>query len=363
MPPSKAAAAGPPVFAIVTQGKTEHLVTIIDETVLSKLQQGTEFSKLKEEKIIIKWHSTGAKQPIRRSSMKLSDMMGGGTGGGEGRRASRRGSLGSAAAAAVVTATAAVTKRKRHEEEGTQKPKTNSSKPATVHKKVATPTKKMKAPKKTEQFPFNSPAATKKKKKTTTTKFPMKTTAATTKKKTKTKMPVSPLRQTVATTAFGAPITAIFKETAKTKSKKKKSTTTVAAAAPSKVKPKATSTPTGVPGKVKKPLKKSAPAAKKTTTTTTSKNPKPVMVWISQGGTTEHLATIVDPAILAVVAKKSSANRSLASLFPDKDAEMDIKWQSTDRIEPVFIEYARWFEVEEPATGGGGRRSGRIHRH
>ena len=357
MPPSKAAAAGPPVFAIVTQGKTEHLVTIIDETVLSKLQQGTEFSKLKEEKIIIKWHSTGAKQPIRRSSMKLSDMMGGGTGGGEGRRASRRGSLGSAAAAAVVTATAAVTKRKRHEEEGTQKPKTNSSKPATVHKKVATPTKKMKAPKKTEQFPFNSPAATKKKKKTTTTKFPMKTTAATTKKKTKTKMPVSPLRQTVATTAFGAPITAIFKETAKTKSKKKKSTTTVAAAAPSKVKPKTTSTPTGVPGKVKKPLKKSAPAAKKTTT---PKNPKPVMVWISQGGTTEHLATIVDPAILAVVAKKSSANRSLASLFPDKDAEMDIKWQSTDRIEPVFIEYARWFEVEEPA--GGGRRSARSRR-
>jgi hypothetical protein len=360
MPPSKAAA-GPPVFAIVTQGKTEHLVTIIDETVLIKLQKGTEFSKLKEEKIIIKWHSTGAKQPIRRSSMKLSDMMGGGTGGGEGRRASRRGSLGSAAAAAVVTATAAVTKRKRHEEEeGTQKPKTNSSKPATVHKKVATPTKKMKAPKKTEQFPFNSPAATKKKKKTTTTKFPMKTTTAATKKKTKTKMPVSPLRQTVATTAFGAPITAIFKETAKTKSKKKKSTTTVAAAAPSKLKPKATSTPTVVPGKVKKPLKKSAPAAKKTTTTT-SKNPKPVMVWISQGGTTEHLATIVDPAILAVVAKKSSANRSLASLFPDKDAEMDIKWQSTDRIEPVFIEYARWFEVEERAAGGG-RRSARSRR-
>lgn len=361
MPPSKAAAAGPPVFAIVTQGKTEHLVTIIDETVLSKLQKGTEFSKLKEEKIIIKWHSTGAKQPIRRSSMKLSDMMGGGTGGGEGRRASRRGSLGSAAAAAVVTATAAVTKRKRHEEEeGPQKkPTKTTSKPAAVHKKVATPTKKMKAPKKTEQFPFNSPAATKKKK-MTTTKFPMKTTAAT-KKKTKTKMPVSPLRQTVATTAFGAPITAIFKDTAKTKSKKKKSTTTVAAAAPSKLKPKATSTPTGVPGKVKKPLKKSAPAAK-TKTTTTPKNPKPVMVWISQGGTTEHLATIVDPAILAVVAKKSSANRSLASLFPDKDAEMDIKWQSTDRIEPVFIEYARWFEVEEPTAGGGGRRSARSRR-
>merc|ERR1711865_521811 len=143
-------------------------------------------------------------------------------------------------------------------------------------------------PKKTEQFPFNSPAATKQKKK---------------------KMTVSPLRQTVATTAFGAPITSIFKDTAKTKSKKKKSTTTVAAAAPSKLKPKTTSTPTVVSGKVKKPLKKSAPAAKKTTTT--PKNPKPVMVWISQGGTTEHLVTIVDPAVLAVVAKKSSANRSL----------------------------------------------------
>merc|ERR1711865_603236 len=195
-------------------------------------------------------------------------------------------------------------------------------------------------PKKTEQFPFNSPAATKQKKK---------------------KMTVSPLRQTVATTAFGAPITSIFKDTAKTKSKKKKSTTTVAAAAPSKLKPKATSTPTGVPGKMKKPLKKSAPTAK-TKTTTTPKNPKPVMVWISQGGTTEHLATIVDPAILAVVAKKSSANRSLASLFPDKDAEMDIKWQSTDGIEPVFIECARWFEVEEPTAGGGGRRSARSRR-
>ena len=79
------------------------------------------------------------------------------------------------------------------------------------------------------------------------------------------------------------------------------------------------------------------------------KKSNPVMVYITQGKT-DHIATIVDPAILAVVAKKSSANRSLASLFPDKDAEMDIKWQSTDRIGPVFIEDARWFELDEPAT-------------
>ena len=174
MPLSKAA--GLPVFAIVTQGKTEHLVTIIDEKVLSKLKKGTDFSKLKEETIVIKWHSTGAKQSIKTSSMKLSDMMGGiggGDGGDSGRRASRRGSLGSAAAVAVVAATAAVTKRKRHaggsgsmatdddhDEDGTLKP-TKKKRPPTPSKtarkmKVTTtpvraPSKKMKAQKKTEQ--------------------------------------------------------------------------------------------------------------------------------------------------------------------------------------------------------------------
>ena len=77
---------------------------------------------------------------------------------------------------------------------------------------------------------------------------------------------------------------------------------------------------------------------------------KQVLVYITQGKTDDHIATIVDQEILLVVARTSSLNRSLASLFPDQKAKMKIKWQTRGGIDSVFIKDARLFEMNEPAT-------------
>ena len=77
---------------------------------------------------------------------------------------------------------------------------------------------------------------------------------------------------------------------------------------------------------------------------------KQVLVYITQGKTDDHIATIVDQEILSVVARTSTLNRSLASLFPDQKAKMKIKWQMTGGIDSVFIKDARLFEMNEPAT-------------
>eukprot|EP00751_Fragilariopsis_kerguelensis_P046947 CAMPEP_0170985932 /NCGR_PEP_ID=MMETSP0736-20130129/5779_1 /TAXON_ID=186038 /ORGANISM="Fragilariopsis kerguelensis, Strain L26-C5" /LENGTH=77 /DNA_ID=CAMNT_0011409967 /DNA_START=362 /DNA_END=591 /DNA_ORIENTATION=- len=71
----------PPVFASVTQGRTEQLVTIIDKRVLPLLLQEGKKKKAPSEKknagcvwswepldpdskIQIQWNTTGAKQPV-----------------------------------------------------------------------------------------------------------------------------------------------------------------------------------------------------------------------------------------------------------------------------------------------------------
>ena len=79
------------------------------------------------------------------------------------------------------------------------------------------------------------------------------------------------------------------------------------------------------------------------------KKQEEVLVYITQGKT-DHIATIVDQDILSVVARTSTLNRSLASLFPDQKAKMKIKWQMTGGIDSVFIKDARLFEMNEPAT-------------
>jgi len=66
----------------VTQGRTEHLVTIIDKRVLQLLQDGKQNSQSEnagwrleqldqQSKIQIQWNNTGAKQPVVVSSVKL----------------------------------------------------------------------------------------------------------------------------------------------------------------------------------------------------------------------------------------------------------------------------------------------------
>ncbi|MGK3733206.1 MAG: hypothetical protein ACI8RD_000393 [Bacillariaceae sp.] len=81
-----------PVFAFVTQGKTEHMVTIVDPTILKKLKQadGFSLSKLKQDsEILIKWQSTGGEETVIVSSIRLVED-GGGRGG---RRSSLRSSI------------------------------------------------------------------------------------------------------------------------------------------------------------------------------------------------------------------------------------------------------------------------------
>jgi hypothetical protein len=80
-----------PVFAFVTQGKTEHMVTIVDPTVLKKLKQadGFSLSKLEQDsEILIKWQSTGGEETVLVSSIRVIED-GGGRGG---RRSSLRSS-------------------------------------------------------------------------------------------------------------------------------------------------------------------------------------------------------------------------------------------------------------------------------
>jgi hypothetical protein len=81
-----------PVFAYVTQGKTEHMVTIVDPTVLKKLKQadGFSLSKLEQDsEILIKWQSTGGEETVIVSSIRLVED----GGGRRGRRSSLRSSI------------------------------------------------------------------------------------------------------------------------------------------------------------------------------------------------------------------------------------------------------------------------------
>ena len=81
-----------PVFAFVTQGKTEHMVTIVDPTVLKKLKQadGFSLSKLEQDsEILIKWQSTGGEETAIASSIRLAEDVGG----RGGRRSSLRSSI------------------------------------------------------------------------------------------------------------------------------------------------------------------------------------------------------------------------------------------------------------------------------
>jgi len=80
----------------ITQGKTEHKATIIDSTVLAVFQRKKD-DKCRNKylsamgsgtKIEIKWQSTGKKQHIEASSMKLVNDK---EDEGSGRRSSKRG--------------------------------------------------------------------------------------------------------------------------------------------------------------------------------------------------------------------------------------------------------------------------------
>mmetsp|Transcript_51298 Transcript_51298/g.58125 ORF Transcript_51298/g.58125 Transcript_51298/m.58125 type:complete len:839 (-) Transcript_51298:69-2585(-) len=118
--------APPPVFAYITQGKTEHMATIIDPKFLMMLQKKKDFksksdclSTLKKKSdILIKWHSTGGKEPVEVSSVRLVD-------GDEreetGRRGSRRGSTQNPAAASTTTTKSKVAASKPKSKKATQK--------------------------------------------------------------------------------------------------------------------------------------------------------------------------------------------------------------------------------------------------
>ena len=71
MPPKKKKAAAPAVLAYVTQGKTEHMASIVDPTnVLAA--DGSGLSKLKQDsEILIKWGSTGDEEYVLVSSIRL----------------------------------------------------------------------------------------------------------------------------------------------------------------------------------------------------------------------------------------------------------------------------------------------------
>mmetsp|Transcript_56518 Transcript_56518/g.63282 ORF Transcript_56518/g.63282 Transcript_56518/m.63282 type:complete len:263 (-) Transcript_56518:477-1265(-) len=116
----------PPVFAYVTQGRTEHLVTIIDKMVLKMLKDGKNpqsenagwgLDQLDQQsKIQIKWNNTGAKQPVVVSSVKLMDLenedrfSGASAGGARGRSSrSRRSSASTPSPATSVASASAAT--------------------------------------------------------------------------------------------------------------------------------------------------------------------------------------------------------------------------------------------------------------
>ena len=87
----------PVVLAYVTQGKTEHLVTIVDPIIMKDgSTTSLSFSKLQQDsELLIKWSSTGQEQSVIVSSIRLMDV-------DDGRSGRRRGSQRSSAS---VTAT------------------------------------------------------------------------------------------------------------------------------------------------------------------------------------------------------------------------------------------------------------------
>ena len=99
-----------PIFAWVTQGKTEHLVTIVDTNVIALLNNnddnddggGTtkkvkvkDLSSLSQDsKILIKWQTTGTKQTVVVSSVKLMNLLDDGNTDNDTGRGGRRGGSG-----------------------------------------------------------------------------------------------------------------------------------------------------------------------------------------------------------------------------------------------------------------------------
>ena len=79
MIPKKKKKKVPPVFVYVTQGRTEHMVTIIDKRVLQLLQQNGKNSQSENtgwgldqldpsSKLQIQWNDASDKQPVLVSS-------------------------------------------------------------------------------------------------------------------------------------------------------------------------------------------------------------------------------------------------------------------------------------------------------
>jgi len=105
-------------LAYVTQGKTEHITTILEPELLSILatkkdgRSKTEYLSTldPESMVLIKWQSTGGKEPVVVSSIRLFDAGredAGDGGRGAGRRVSLRGNTQSSTAAASTTTTKA----------------------------------------------------------------------------------------------------------------------------------------------------------------------------------------------------------------------------------------------------------------
>ena len=88
----------------------------------------------------------------------------------------------------------------------------------------------------------------------------------------------------------------------------------------------------------------------------------PVLCWATQGKT-EHMATIVDPTVLAMLKKGGSAaagsaaaegggGGGLLSTLP-QDSKIKIKWESTTQKESVLVSSIRLASDEQVGRGGG----------
>lgn len=325
-----------PVWAMVTQGKTDHMVSIIDGNVLKALEKGHDFSDIVKthNEILIKWHSTGAKQEVSAKSIKLYDLDSGVSAGG--RRASRRRGSTSintapsllpsetkqkSAPALSLTAVSKtetkqlVCKRNRQEEGGIGK-----------EKKLTKKNPAKKAASSAEQKGTKSDSSTNGEGATQKAESSEKT-------KQNKQAPLPEKKEAAITTPTKV------KKTAVDKKKKVQKFPFNSPAASRKAPPLASSK-----------LSNDGKYSKK----------KAVHVWVTQGKT-DHLATIVDSRVLALI-EEHGTGKPLSSIIPDgSSSNMEIKWESNGLVESVELSAARFLDEDSSSatSSRGGRRSAR----